>query len=130
MKQKKLFHSADTRKAGKEPGDTHFELWGRDSFEGRAFLCGVYDNYEEARADLVRCSQGALSQDEELRDSYWLVGTDLAGIRERELKKRGQEKARLREKGYTPERLRVACERAIDRFVRFLRKNEKHPILN
>ena len=63
---------------GKGRGGAHprYELWGRDTFEGRSFLCGEYEDYEEACADLLRCRLSALSQDEELRDAYWLVRVD------------------------------------------------------
>ena len=53
-----------------------YELWGRDTFEGRSFICGEFEDYEEACNALMRCRQSALSQDEELRDAYWLVRVD------------------------------------------------------
>ena len=71
-----------------------------------------------------------LSQDEALRDSYWLAGTDIAGILERERRERERLSACRREVGYNPEHLRTACDRAADRFADFLRKNAKHPILH
>ena len=122
--------ATDSAKASsKFAKDTHYELWGHDTFEGSTFLCAVFDNYDDARAALDQCRMDALSQDEELRDSYWLVGTDIAKILERERREREREMACRQEEGYNPEHLRMVCDRAADRFAEFLRKNEKHPIL-
>ena len=109
-------------------GDTHYELWSRDTFEGRTFLCAVYDDYEKARAALEKCRRKALSQDEELRDSYWLTGTDLARIAERERREQECFYACQWERDYNAGHLRQVCDRAADRFAEFLARNEKHPI--
>ena len=79
MKLKDIFRRKPAALNGRSGGDTHYELWSRDTFEGRTFLCAVFDNYEEARAALDQCRQDAFSQDEALRDSYWLAGTDIGG---------------------------------------------------
>ena len=130
MKLKDIFRRKPVAANGRSDGDTHYELWSRDTFEGRTFLCAVFDNYEEARAALDQCRQDALSQDEALRDSYWLAGTDIAGILERERRERERLSACRLEEGYNPEHLRTACDRAAGRFAEFLRKNAEHPILH
>lgn len=61
-----------------------YELWSTDTFEGRTFLCEVYKDYDEACAALKRCLESAPAQDEDLRDTYWLVETDATRIAERE----------------------------------------------
>ena len=129
MKLKIPFRKKSASQKGRDSVDTHFELWSRDTFEGRTFLCAVFDNYEDARAALNQCRMEALSQDEELRDSYWLAGTDIANILERERRERERSFACRREEEYNPEHLRTVCDRAADRFAEFLRKNERHPIL-
>ncbi len=137
MKIKNLFQRKDRldkAKAGSENGgavrDALYELWSRDTFEGRTFLCDVYDNYEEAEAALRQCRERALTQDEKLRDTYWLVGTDAAGVAERERKESERIDACRREKHYAPDHLQAVCERAADKFSDFLKENEAHPILD
>lgn len=143
MKLRNLFRKKPVRKSAvqaqkatgsaklssKHAENTHYELWSHDTFEGSTFLCAVFDNYEEARAALDQCRMEALSQDEELRDSYWLTGTDIEKIIERERRERERFHACRREEEYNPEHLRTVCDRAVDRFAAFLHKNEKHPIL-
>jgi len=116
--------------AGRATSETVYELWSRDTFEGRTFLCNVYDNYEEAVATLSRCRESALTQDEELRDTYWLVGTDSARVAERERIESEKFEACRQEKHYDPEHLRSVCDRAMDKFDAFLLENKKHPVLD
>ncbi len=122
MKLKDIFRRKPVAANGRSGGDTHYELWSRDTFEGRTFLCAVFDNYEEARAALDQCRQDALSQDEALRDSYWLAGTDIAGILERERRERERLSACRLEEGYNPEHPTfVLDDPAIDGLVEKLR---------
>lgn len=137
MRIKNLFqrkNRLDKAKAGCENGhavkETLYELWSRDTYEGRTFLCDVYDNYEEAVAALRQCRESALSQDEELRDSYWLVGTDAVQVAERERIESERIDACRREEHYSPEHLRTVCERATDKFADFLKESEPHPVLD
>lgn len=137
MRLKNLFQRKarlDKAEAGDESGraarEALYELWSRDTYEGRTFLCDVYDDYEEAVAALRQCRESALDQDEELRDTYWLVGTDAAKVAERERRENERLDACRREKHYDPEHLRAVCERAADKFADFLRENEAHPVLD
>ncbi|MBO4671146.1 MAG: hypothetical protein J5640_04820 [Bacteroidales bacterium] len=49
-----------------------YELWSRDTFEGKTYLCGVFSTLEEAQAELERQEKASLSQDEMLRDTFWI----------------------------------------------------------
>lgn len=121
---------------GKEGRNGHtakgilYELWSRDTFEGRTFLCDVYDNYEEAVIALRQCRKSSLTQDEVLRDTYWLVGTDAARVAERERMESERIDACRRERQYNPEHLRSVCERALDKFADFLEENRSNPVLD
>ena len=119
--------AGDSGRAVTEP---LYELWSRDTFEGRTFLCDVYDSYEEARSALDCCRASALTQDEELRDTYWLVPTDAGRVAERERMEEERLNACIREEQYNPEHLRSVCELAIDKFSAFLEANRAHPVLD
>lgn len=137
MKIKNLFQRKDRldkAKAGSENGcavtEHLYELWSRDTFEGRTFLCDVYDSYEEARSALDLCRASALTQDEELRDTYWLVPTDAGRVAERERMEGERLDACIRKEQYNPEHLRAVCEQAVDKFTAFLEANRVRPILD
>lgn len=130
QRKTRLFGKGEEGRGGHAVKEAMYELWSRDTFEGRTFLCDVYDDYDEACAALRRCRESALTQDEELRDTYWLVGTDAARVAERERMESERIDACRREEHYDSEHLRTVCERAMDKFADFLKENEAHPVLD
>ena len=53
-----------------------YQLWGNDTFSNETYLCGVYMHYSSAhRAMNQRMKRNLTSQDEGLRDTYWITRT-------------------------------------------------------
>lgn len=134
MKFNNIFHRrAAAEEAGKaKPANTGimYELWGCDTLEHDSFLCGVFHKYEDAKAALDENERMALSQDEGVRDTFWIEETDAVRIAKRERKEREYYTACRQERNYNPKHLNKVCLQALESFVVFLRKNGGHPTLD
>jgi hypothetical protein len=64
--------------------EAYYELWGTDTFDGNSFLIKIYENKDEAEEMLCELEQDVLSQDESVRDTFWIVETSMEKIKERE----------------------------------------------
>ncbi|MBQ7254270.1 MAG: hypothetical protein IJS30_06325 [Bacteroidales bacterium] len=107
-----------------------YELWCEDTFERHTFLCDVFDSYAEALAALERCRRGALKQDEELRDTYWLVRSDAAhSVSLMQATTESLEDYR-KVALFCQDHLHCVCEQAIDKFLAFVQKNKECPLLS
>lgn len=49
-----------------------YEVWGRDTFANEDYLVGVFNTRAEADKALRKSERSALSQCEELRDTFWV----------------------------------------------------------
>ncbi len=95
----------------------YYEVWGTDTFAGEDYLCGTFTSPEEANL-LCRNQQYkvAKTQDEGLRDTFWVSKVTEEEIKEREQRKEQIAQQRMSESSFDLSRLELRVKELLSQF--------------